>query len=65
MDGLEVNRRMRDAGSTAAIGVLSASALAEDEREALALGADFFMRKPYDDRELMSQINQALAMRAS
>ena len=31
MDGVEAIRRMRDAGSRAAIGVLSASALADDE----------------------------------
>jgi len=56
MDGLEAIRRLRDAGSNAAIGVLSASALLDDERQALAIGADFFMRKPYDERELFAWI---------
>ena len=61
MDGFEAIRRMRDAGSKAAIGVLSASALADDESKALATGADFFMRKPYDERELFEQIARVLA----
>jgi signal transduction histidine kinase/ActR/RegA family two-component response regulator len=63
MDGLEVIRRMRDAGSKAVIGVLSASALVDDEKQALAIGADFFMRKPYDERELFAWIARALAVR--
>ena len=60
MGGLEAIRRMRAAGSRAAIGALSASALADDEREALAVGADFFLGKPYDDRELMDRIARVL-----
>ncbi len=63
MDGLEAIRRMRTAGSKAAIGVLSASALADDEREALAIGADFFLRKPYDIHVLFERIAHALAVR--
>ncbi|HEY5927108.1 MAG TPA: ATP-binding protein [Kofleriaceae bacterium] len=63
MDGLEAILRMRAAGSRAAIGVLSASALADDEREALAIGADFFMRKPCDERELFERIARVLAVR--
>jgi CheY-like chemotaxis protein len=58
--GLEAIRRMRDAGSRAAIGALSASALADDERQALTLGADFFLGKPYDERELMTRIERVL-----
>ena len=60
MGGLEAIRRMRAAGSRAAIGALSASALADDERQSLALGADFFLGKPYDDRELMDRIARVL-----
>ena len=63
MDGVEAIRRMRDAGSNAAIGVLSASALADDEKRARAIGADFFMRKPYDERELFAWIARVLAVR--
>ena len=61
MNGLEAIRQLRAAGSRAAIGALSASALADDERQALALGADFFLGKPFDDRELMDRIVRALA----
>ena len=63
MDGLEAIRQMRAAGSKAAIGVLTASALAADEPDALANGADFFMRKPYDERELFKQIARVLGDR--
>ena len=60
MGGLEAIQRMRAAGSTAAIGALSASALADDERQSLAFGADFFLGKPYDNRELMDRIARVL-----
>ena len=43
--------------------MLSASALADDERQARAIGADFFMRKPYDERELFEWIARVLAVR--
>ncbi len=64
MGGLEVIRRLRAAASRAAIGALSASAAAEDERQALALGADFFLAKPFEDSELMDRIARALATKA-
>jgi PAS domain S-box-containing protein len=60
MTGLEAIRRLRAAGSRAAIGAVSASALADDERQALALGADFFLGKPFDDRQLMERIARVL-----
>jgi PAS domain S-box-containing protein len=65
MDGFEAIRRLRAAGSTAVIGVLSASALGNDERQAISIGADFFIRKPYDDRELFERIAHALVARAA
>lgn len=61
MGGLEAIRQLRAAGSTAALGALSASAFDEDERRALALGANFFLRKPYDYGELLSEIARVLA----
>jgi signal transduction histidine kinase/CheY-like chemotaxis protein len=64
MGGLEAIRRLRRGKSAAAIGALSASPLEEDERMALALGADFFMRKPYDYDELLDQISSVLARSA-
>jgi signal transduction histidine kinase/ActR/RegA family two-component response regulator len=65
MDGFETIRRMRSAGSKATIGVVTASAFGDNEREALAVGADFFVRKPYDARELLLRIHTALAERSS
>ena len=47
---------MRTAGSRAAIGALTASVLPDDEQQALASGADFFLRKPFDNRELLARI---------
>jgi PAS domain S-box-containing protein len=63
MDGIEAIRGMRSARSNAAIGMLSASALAEDEQTALAVGADFFLQKPYDHRALLDRVVKALAER--
>jgi two-component system, sensor histidine kinase and response regulator len=60
MGGLEAIRTMRDGGSSAAIGALSASALDEDERLALAFGADFFLLKPYDYGDLLDKISRVL-----
>ena len=61
MDGLEAIRRLRAAGSRAVIGALTASTLEQDERDALAFGADFFLRKPYDDEELLEKLGSILA----
>jgi CheY-like chemotaxis protein len=58
MDGFEVIRHMRAAGSLAAIGALTASVLPDDEQQAIAAGADFFLRKPFDKRDLLANIAQ-------
>jgi CheY-like chemotaxis protein len=60
MNGLEAIRRLRAAGSKAAIGALTAGAFGDDEREALRAGADFFMRKPFNDRELLDGLSRFL-----
>jgi PAS domain S-box-containing protein len=60
MGGLDAIRRLRADGSRAAIGALSSSALAGDERQALLFGADFFLGKPFEDRVLMDRIARAL-----
>ena len=65
MNGIEVIRRLRDAGSTAVIGVLTAGAFGDDEREALRAGADFFMRKPFNDRELLDGLARVVAARSA
>jgi hypothetical protein len=59
---LETRQRSRGGGPDS-----SASGLADDERQGLAFGADFFLGKPYDNRELMDRIARVLetASRAS
>jgi signal transduction histidine kinase/CheY-like chemotaxis protein len=65
MDGFEVIRRLRAAGSTAAIGALTAGAFGDDEREARRAGADFFIRKPFSDRELLDGLARVFATRGA
>jgi PAS domain S-box-containing protein len=65
MDGLEAIRRLRAAGSRAAIGALTAGAFGDDEREAPRAGADFFIRKPFNDRELLDGLARVLVARGS
>jgi len=63
MNGIEVIRRLRAAGSTAAIGAVTAGAFGDDEREARRAGADFFMRKPFSEREILDGLARVLAAR--
>jgi len=65
MNGLEAIRRLRAAGSRALIGALTAGAFGDDEREALRAGADFFMRKPFDDRQLLDRLSRVLEARGT
>jgi PAS domain S-box-containing protein len=60
MDGFDATRRLRAAGSTARIVALTASGLSDVEPDALAAGADMFLRKPYDDRDLLRRIGDLL-----
>jgi PAS domain S-box-containing protein len=60
MNGLETIRRLRAAGSRTAIGALTAGAFADDEGEALRAGADFFIRKPFNERELLDGLARVL-----
>jgi PAS domain S-box-containing protein len=64
MNGLEAIRRLRAGESRAAIGALTAGAFGDEEGEALRAGADFLMRKPFDDRELIDRLARVLAGRA-
>jgi CheY-like chemotaxis protein len=65
MNGIEAIRRLRAAGSKAAIGALTAGAFGADEREALRAGADFFMRKPFTDRALLEGLARVLGAYAA
>jgi CheY-like chemotaxis protein len=59
--GADLCRRLkgRDAGPVLAVSVLDA------EDEALAAGADGFLRKPFDPAELLSTVSDLLAARAA
>jgi CheY-like chemotaxis protein len=62
MDGFAAMRALRAAGSGAKIIAFTASALAESEPDALAAGADVFLRKPYRESELLSCIAALLGL---
>ena len=63
MGGLEGTRRLRQGGSKAAIVAVTASGMADAEREARAAGADAFVRKPYQEAELLAVIGERLGVR--
>ena len=63
MGGLEAVRRLRQGGSKAAIIAITASSLAEAESEARAAGVDAFVRKPYQEGELLAVIGEQLGVR--
>lgn len=62
-DGLEVIRRLRAAGSKVAIIVLSSRGDEPGKVEALDLGADDFVTKPFGMAELVARIRTALRHR--
>jgi signal transduction histidine kinase/DNA-binding response OmpR family regulator len=63
LDGLETTRRLRRGGSLAVIIAITASGLSDAEGEALAAGADAFVRKPYREPDLLAKIGAALGVR--
>jgi two-component system KDP operon response regulator KdpE len=60
MDGLDVIRRLRAAGSTVPIIVLSSRVEEAAKVEALDLGADDYITKPFGVDELLARIRAAL-----
>jgi two-component system phosphate regulon response regulator OmpR len=60
MSGLEVCSRLRDAGTTTPILMLSGHADPGDVARGLRLGADVYLTKPYELRELMARIDEHL-----
>jgi CheY-like chemotaxis protein len=62
MGGLEAIRRLRASGSSARIVALTASGLSDAEPDALAAGADMFVRKPYDEGDLLRRIGALLGL---
>lgn len=65
MDGLEATRRLRGMsfGGQPKVAILTAYAFEENRREALAAGADDFMRKPIQQDELCSLLERQLGIR--
>ncbi len=63
IDGYEVLRRLRDARIDTPILILSGLLEVEDKLKALGFGADDYLTKPFDKRELMARI-QAIIRRS-
>jgi FixJ family two-component response regulator len=60
VNGLELQRRLTEAGNTIPIIFMSAHASEEEERSALDAGAIQFLRKPISKAALLSAIDDAL-----
>ena len=56
MDGLEVLRRIREEGNTTPVILLTAKTQVDDKVQGLELGADDYVSKPFDARELIARI---------
>ena len=63
LDGLELCRRLRAAGLRAPILVISARPGQELLERAVAAGADEFIRKPFENTELVARIRHWIAAR--
>lgn len=63
MDGFEIIRRVREAGSTVPIVVLSVRTDEAGKVRALDLGADDYVTKPFGIEELLARIRTALRHR--
>ncbi len=59
MDGLEVIRRLRDAGETLPIIILSSREAEDAKVKALDLGADDYVTKPFGIDELLARVRAA------
>jgi len=62
ISGLEVCRRLRDDRRTRDIKIiiLSAKGQIKEQREGLEAGADYYITKPFDYRELLKTVKQLL-----
>lgn len=63
LDGLSALTRLRRQKATADLPVVMLSASAVDAKRALALGADYFLEKPYNSSGLLAAIQSAVASR--
>lgn len=64
MDGYEVVEKAREAGKDTPIIVLTAKDTIEDRVEGLNRGADDYLVKPFDFRELLARINALIRRRS-
>src|SRR5687767_4342667 len=60
LDGLEVCRRLRSAGDTTPILMLTARDSIQDRIAGLDIGADDYLVKPYDFHELLARVRALL-----
>jgi len=60
MDGYEITRRIREKNIGTPILMLTAKSEIEDRIEGLNSGADYYLTKPFDIRELLACINALL-----
>ena len=60
MDGYQVARRVRSSRCSTPILMLTAKSSLEDRIEGLNAGADYYLTKPFDSRELLACINALL-----
>jgi DNA-binding response OmpR family regulator len=60
MDGLTALRKLKANGATQGIPVVALSASVVDQHSALEEGARFYLKKPYDARELLSAVETAV-----
>ena len=65
MDGFEVARRVRAKRCGTPILMLTAKSGVEDRIEGLNAGADYYLTKPFDTRELLACINALLRRQGS
>jgi DNA-binding response OmpR family regulator len=64
VDGLELCRRMRATGFAGPIVIVSARPSPDLPRRAAKAGADAFVRKPFENAELVALLRRALAARS-
>lgn len=60
LDGRQAARRLREARCAAPILMLTARSQLEDRVEGLNAGADYYLTKPFDTRELLACVNALL-----
>ncbi len=65
LDGYELARRVRAGRCSAPILMLTAKSELEDRVEGLNAGADYYLTKPFDSRELLACINALLRRQGS